>query len=77
VIIRNRRIVMKRLRKKILFYKALLVEIVETLCSICLYLESDRVGRYNPHSIHMRDHFYELKKASKELRDELAERKEE
>lgn len=64
---------MKKIKKKILFYKALLVEVLETLCSICLYLESDRIGRYNPHSIHLRDHFYKLKEASKELRDELAE----
>ena len=33
------------MKKKIRFYKALLIEIIETLCTICLYLESD--GRYS------------------------------
>lgn len=68
---------MRKIKKKILFYKALLVEIVETLCSICLYLESEGRFRHNPHSWHMDSHFKILKQASSVLRSELAERKEE
>lgn len=54
--------------KKIRFYKALLVEIIETLCTICLYLE--REGRYahNEMSQYMRSHFIALKGFSGELR---------
>ena len=62
---------MKKLKSKIAFYKAVLAEILETLCSICLYLESDRIGRYNPYSVHMRSHFNVLKGFSKQLREEL------
>ena len=55
--------------KKIRFYKALLIEIVETLCSICLYLESDsRRGAHNPHGVHMRSHFDVLKSFSEVMR---------
>ena len=64
---------MKKIKKKILFYKALLVEIVETLCSICLYLESEGRMRRNPQSMHMQGHFRQLKDASRVLRGELAE----
>ena len=54
--------------KKIRFYKALLIEIVETLCTICLYLE--RNGRYshNEESRHMRSHFEALKELSEDMR---------
>ena len=34
------------MKKKIRFYKALLIEIIETLCTICLYFEKD--GEYFP-----------------------------
>ncbi len=58
------------MRKKIRFYKALLVEIIETLCSICLYLEQE--GRYpmrgNEASRYMRGHFVALKEFSEDLR---------
>ena len=58
------------MRKKIRFYKALLVEIIETLCTICLYLEQE--GRYTMHgneaSRHMRGHFIVLKGFSEDLR---------
>ena len=58
------------MRKKIRFYKALLVEIIETLCSICLYLEADgrRNHIYRSDEL-MRDHFCQLKNFSKALRE--------
>lgn len=59
------------MRKKIRFYKALLVEIIETLCSICLYLEADGRRNHIPASGElMRDHFCMLKNFSKILRKE-------
>ena len=64
---------MRKIRKKVLFYKGLLAEILETLCSICLWLNADRMGRYNPHSIHMHGHFNNLKQAADILREEMAE----
>ena len=56
--------------RKIKFYKNMIIEILETLCSICLYLESE--GRLNhiPHHVFMRDHFNRLKDFSKILREE-------
>lgn len=64
---------MKKLKNKVFFYKALLAEIVETLCSICLYLESEGRMRRNPQSMHMQGHFRQLKDASSVLREELSE----
>jgi len=64
---------MKKIKKKIRFYKALLVEIVETLCTICLYLDFDgRMNRRNPKAEFMRGHFEQLKQASSVLRRELS-----
>lgn len=65
---------MTKIAQRILFYKALLVEIIETLCSICLFLEMDGRFRHNPQTEHMRGHFVALKQASSVLRRETAER---
>lgn len=59
-----------RLKNKIYFYKGLLIEICETLASICLYLEYDARRIKNPMGEHMRSHFNELKEYSQELRNE-------
>lgn len=67
---------MKKLKKMALFYKKMLVEILETLCSICLYLETDGRYSHNPQWEHMRSHFNMLKVFSGDLRRDLAERKE-
>lgn len=56
------------MRKKIRFYKALLVEIIETLCSICLYLERDSRYTHNSNGEYMYGHFKELKRFSEKLR---------
>lgn len=56
------------MRKKIRFYKALLIEIIETLCTICLYLERDGRCTHNEESGHMRGHFAVLKVFSEDLR---------
>lgn len=56
------------MRKKIRFYKALLIEIVETLCTICLYLERDGRFTHNEASRHMYGHFTALKEFSETMR---------
>lgn len=59
------------MKKKIRFYKSLLIEIIETLCSICLYLEMDNIftnHNHNKYGLFMRSHFNELKEFSTELR---------
>lgn len=56
------------MRKKIKFYKVLLVEIIETLCTICLYLEQQGRRSGNEVSRHMRGHFVALKGFSEDLR---------
>lgn len=63
------------MRKKIKFYKALIIEILETLCSICLFLESE--GRINhvPHYVFMHDHFDRLKDFSRVMREEVSKTK--
>lgn len=72
---------MKKIQRKIRFYKALLVEILETLCTICLYLNFEgpiNGHRRNPKAEYMRSHFEQLKQASAVLRKELSnEEKEE
>lgn len=74
---RKERTKMKKLKKRVCFYKAMLVEILETLCSICLYLETDarRTHNLQAHE-HMRSHFNMLKEFSAVLRRDLVERKE-
>lgn len=67
---------MKKIKRKIQFYKAMLVEILETLCSICMYLEIDGRRGHNPWCERMRSHFNVLKGFSEDLRRDLAERKE-
>ena len=61
------------MRKKIRFYKALLVELIETLCSICLYIESDSIinRTYSRYGFTMRNHLARLKDFSETLRSEV------
>lgn len=58
---------MKKIKKKIIFYKCLFIEIVETLCSICLYL--DRMSRSDRYIF--RSHFNALKGYSEKMRYEI------
>lgn len=57
--------------KKFRFYKAILFEILETLCTICLYLERDGRTTHNIQFEHMRGHFEALKSFSSILRNGL------
>lgn len=60
---------MTKIKNKIRFYKALLREIIETLCTICLYLEKDGRYTHNEKSRHMISHFAALKEFSEKLRE--------
>jgi len=57
--------------KKFRFYKGLLREIIETLCTICLYLESEAHHSRNRQGNIMRLHFDTLKKYSDTLGKEI------
>lgn len=59
---------MRKIKQKIRYYRAILIEIIETLCSICLYLEMDGRHTRNEEYIHMRSHFNMLKSFSTDLR---------
>ena len=54
--------------RKIRFYKSLLIEIVETLCTICLYLEIEGRRTHNQYGMYMGAHFNVLKDFSTEMR---------
>lgn len=63
----------KKVKAKVRFYKSLLFEVIETLCSICLYLETDGRFQHNPKSQYMRGHFDALKDYSEMLRNEIVD----
>ena len=57
---------------KIKFYKRLLIEILETLCSICICLDREcQMSRYHRDGFFMRSHVRSLKEFSEELRKEV------
>lgn len=60
---------LRKIIKALTLKKRMRIEVIETLCTICLYLE--REGRYRniyPYADHMRGHFNELKHISCDLR---------
>ncbi len=57
--------------KKFRFYKMMLREILETLCTICLYLENEGHFSRNRHGQTMRLHFDSLKWYSDSIAGEL------
>ena len=60
----------KKIRKRLRFQRSLQIEIIETLCSICLYLLMDGRHTHNKYADYMQGHFSSLKTFSKVLRDE-------
>ena len=60
----------KRWKEKRRFQRSLQIEIIETLCSICLYLLMDGRHTHNKYANYMQGHFSSLKTFSKILRDE-------
>ena len=59
---------LRKIIKALTLKKRMRIEVIETLCTICLYLESE--GRYRHNAVHMRSHFDELKHISCDLRGE-------
>lgn len=59
---------LRKIIKALTLKKRMRIEVIETLCTICLYLESE--GRYghNRYAYFVRDHFNELKHISCDLR---------
>lgn len=58
----------KKLKNYFTFNKRMKIEILETLATICLYLESDSRSNRNANGVFMRGHFNELKTLSIELK---------
>lgn len=63
----------KKIKRFLNLQKMIQIEILETLATICLYLEFD-VGRRR-YTEHMRSHFVRLKRLSEELREETEDEK--
>lgn len=60
----------KRWREQRRLQRAIQIEIIETLCSICLYLTCDGRYSHNRYADYMQGHFSSLKEFSRILRDE-------
>ena len=54
--------------KLLMTYKKAVIEILETLATICLYLDRDSRVTHNRYGQFMMGHFDQLKKHSEELR---------
>lgn len=54
--------------RKLKLYKSILIEILETLCTICLYFEAESRRNHNPYGIYFHSHFEVLKEFSNKLR---------
>ena len=54
--------------RKLKLYKSIFIEILETLCTICLYLEIDSRRNHYPYCEHFHSHFEVLKEFSNKLR---------
>lgn len=60
----------KKIKNYFSLQRRIQIEILETLCTICLYLEQHGRHTYNYYTQHMHGHFRCLKDLSKELRGE-------
>lgn len=58
----------KKLKERRYLQRQAQIETLETLCTICLYLEHEGYDRRNPLSKYMNDHYVALKDLSKALR---------
>jgi hypothetical protein len=59
---------MKKIKQYFDLRRRILIEVLETLCSICKYLDYDGHFGHNPHSRYLGGHFVQLKSLSEELR---------
>lgn len=60
----------KKIKKYFEFQRRYQHEVLETLATICLFLEHDGRRGHITHSEHMRGHYQELKLLARELRDQ-------
>ena len=58
----------KKIKSHFVLKRRIQIEILETLCTICLYLEHDAHYDRNPYMKYFGSHFEALKALSKELR---------
>ena len=63
----------KRIKRYFRLQREIQHEILETLCTICLYLEREGHFDRNPYSRNMGSHFRRLKDLSTKLREGLEE----
>lgn len=65
---------MKKIRQYFSLQRRIQIEILETLCTICLYLATDKSRPSNPYVRYFPSHFETLKSLSEELRDKEGNR---
>lgn len=58
----------KKIKEWFSLQRRIQIEILETLCTICLYLNAEGHYRGNPYAEYMSGHFRALKDFSEELR---------
>lgn len=63
----------KRIKEYFIRQRKIQMEILETLCTICLYLEFDGHYDRNRYAKYMQFHYTALKRLAEELRDKPAE----
>ena len=61
---------LRKIIKALTLNKRMRIEVIETLCTICLFLEREGRYRNNYYAEHMRSHFAELKHISCDLKGE-------
>ena len=59
---------MKKIKQYFNLRRRILIEILETLCTLCKHFEYDRYGRHNPYTDRLGGHYFQLKSLSEELR---------
>lgn len=59
----------KKIKQYFSLQRRMQIEVLETLCTICLYLSYERDGKHNPYSRYFPSHLGELKFLSKKLRE--------
>lgn len=60
---------MKKIKQYFSLQRRIQIEILETLCTFCLFFLNDRSRSNNPYARHLPSHFETLKSLSEELKD--------
>ena len=61
----------KKIKRCLELQRLICLEVLETLATICLYLDYDGHHLRNPYSKHMKDHFVELKTYSEQIKNNI------